>query len=210
MCFSVQGVWHNYVPVGEDITMNLMRRLRGSTLVELAPSLDLENAAGRSNRLLSISENQPSSIFAKLLTASPHEVIDIIMRERVELNSQLSEDLEYPEFVLEALHLLQKREDSLAAKDMSDNIKSDLISTPKSTEIDDNACDSSDIFVFEDNVSKRSISESDNVSKTSMSESDNNENLDSATSNPSANAVDNFAEKPNPTEKYFYFYQGWS
>lgn len=75
MYFSVQGVWHNYVPVGEDITMKLMRRLRGSTLVELAPSLEpVDNILERSNNLLSMSENEPSSIFSKLLTASPHEV----------------------------------------------------------------------------------------------------------------------------------------
>lgn len=123
------------------------------------------------------------------------------MRERRELNSQLSDDLEYPEFVLEALHLLQNREDSMISKVSSDNDISNAVSiaSPKTAEVEDNTCDSSDIFVFDDNVSKRSLSESDNIDNSNSTQP----------SIPSSMNVDNSpSEKPNLTEKYFYFYQG--
>lgn len=75
---SVQGVWQETIPTGGEMTMTLMRRAQGSTLVQPAPPLEphgpLEKDEGALDTLLSMSENKRSTLFSKLLTANPQEV----------------------------------------------------------------------------------------------------------------------------------------
>ncbi|XP_077296278.1 E3 ubiquitin-protein ligase RNF10 [Arctopsyche grandis] len=200
---SVQGVWHNHVPVGDEITMKLMRRKRGSTFVELAPPLGpvLNPMQKSADRLFSVSEQEPSTLFSKLLSASPREVIEIILRERHELNSELSDDLEHPEFILEALHLLDRREAALPAV----NVVEDIIveDKPSAIQIDAepenivNINNDPEIFTFDNcsNTLNDSVNNIDELSPVIVTE--NSPNIE----------TDSIIEKPNVNDNCFYFYQ---
>lgn len=111
---SVIAVPHMQLSVGEEVTMRLMKRERGSLV-----ALPVEQCGIRPTaQLLSVSETAVDTVHCKLLLATPQEVISIVDRERRELEKQLSEEENCPEtcFIEQAINLLSERHTILAEK----------------------------------------------------------------------------------------------
>lgn len=108
---SVIPVTYNQFSVGQEMTLRLMKRERGSLL---AVPVDLGNIQ-YSNSPLSITDTHVGIAYSKLLLATPNEVMQIIQQERNELKIQLAEELNSPEicFIEQALELLKERENLL-------------------------------------------------------------------------------------------------
>jgi hypothetical protein len=69
--FSVIAVPHMQLSVGEEVTMRLMKRERGSLV-----ALPVEQCGIRpTDQLLSVSETAVDTVHFKLLLATPQEVI---------------------------------------------------------------------------------------------------------------------------------------
>lgn len=97
--------------VGEEISLKLMKRERGSLLPVPVEQSDQKNITG----LLSLTETEIDTIYSKLLLANADDVKSIIDVEKSELLSSLKENEGCPEmcFVEQALELLKEREDFL-------------------------------------------------------------------------------------------------
>lgn len=104
---SVIAVPHTSFSVGNEITLHLMKRKRGS-LVALPVS---QSEIHSTDKLLSISEKLVDTKYSKLLLASTQEVFSIIDKEKYELESQLADEQGCPEacFIEQALELLKER-----------------------------------------------------------------------------------------------------
>uniref|UniRef100_T1J2K6 E3 ubiquitin-protein ligase RNF10 n=1 Tax=Strigamia maritima TaxID=126957 RepID=T1J2K6_STRMM len=101
---------HQYT-VGEEITLRLMHREKGSVFATAKEKSD-ENKG----KLLRLDDADENTCFAKLLTASPDQVLkQVVRRERRELDIALSSSRDDPEscFIDSALELLSKREENL-------------------------------------------------------------------------------------------------
>ncbi|KAL4714601.1 hypothetical protein ACJJTC_006647 [Scirpophaga incertulas] len=94
----------------EEVTMRLVRRLRGSTTVEIAPSSG-EMIKMNNTKIMPI-KNANNAPFSKLFTASKQQVQDIINRERKEIQSQIYKEIDTSEIVFmeEALKILDEKE----------------------------------------------------------------------------------------------------
>ncbi|XP_049937319.1 RING finger protein 10 [Schistocerca serialis cubense] len=104
---SVIAIPHTQFSVGEEITLRLMKREKGSLLpvpVDQCKDLPMK-------KLLSVSEKELDTTYSKLLLATPAEVLSIIERERCELEVQLADDESQPEtcFIQQAIDLLSQR-----------------------------------------------------------------------------------------------------
>lgn len=111
---SVIAVPHMQLSVGEEVTMRLMKRERGSLV-----ALPVEQCGIRpTDQLLSVSETAVDTVHSKLLLATPQEVISIVDHERSELEKQLSEEENCPEtcFIEQAINLLSERHAVLSKK----------------------------------------------------------------------------------------------
>lgn len=109
---SVVAVPHIQLSVGEEVTMRLMKRERGSLV-----ALPVKQCGIRPiDQLLSVSETVVDTVHSKLLLATPQEVMSIVDYERSELQKQLSEDEDCPEicFIEQAIDLLSERHAALS------------------------------------------------------------------------------------------------
>ncbi|KDR09385.1 RING finger protein 10 [Zootermopsis nevadensis] len=109
---SVIAVPHMQLSVGEEVTMRLMKRERGSLV-----ALPVDQCGIRPiDQLLSVSETVVDTVHSKLLVATPQEVMSIVNHERNELQKQLSEEENCPEtcFIEQAINLLSERHAALS------------------------------------------------------------------------------------------------
>ncbi|XP_059056973.1 E3 ubiquitin-protein ligase RNF10 [Achroia grisella] len=97
----------------EEVTMRLVRRLRGSTTVEIAPprGQQIESMPTPILPLESIN-NAP---YSKFFTATKKQVHEILKRERMEIQNQILAEIDTTEIVYleQALDMLKLKEDKL-------------------------------------------------------------------------------------------------
>ncbi|KAI5719344.1 hypothetical protein M8J76_008913 [Diaphorina citri] len=102
--------------VNEEVTFQLMKRERGSTVVSPVAQWDFHPT----DMLMNVSETQLDTTYAKLLTASVDDILDIIQSEEIEL-TLLLEELGREQcptlcFTERALELLNKRKADIFGK----------------------------------------------------------------------------------------------
>lgn len=100
----------------EEVTMRLVRRLRGSTIVEVAP-LRGQVTDSIPSSILPI-ENIHSAPFCKMFSANKHQIHEILKRERNEIETQILEEIDTTEIVYleQALQMLKQKEDKIGQK----------------------------------------------------------------------------------------------
>lgn len=113
---SVMVLSHTAYTVGQKITFQLMKRERYSLIASPVSQFDLRQSYASS--LLSVSEKLLDTAYSKLLVANNNEVLQIIEKEKYELEQQLIEDQGCPEqcFVEQALELVSQRKQNLLEK----------------------------------------------------------------------------------------------
>lgn len=102
--------------VGQKITFQLMKRERCSLIASPVSQFDLRQSYTSS--LLSVSEKLVDTAYSKLLVANNNEILQIIEREKYELQQQLIEEQGCPEqcFIEQALELVSQRKQDLLVK----------------------------------------------------------------------------------------------
>ncbi|XP_063620423.1 E3 ubiquitin-protein ligase RNF10 [Cydia splendana] len=96
----------------EEISMRLVRRLRGSTVVEVAPPRGQAQDAAAAVLPLDCINDAP---YAKFFAANKQQVRDILKRERKEIENQILAEIDTTEIVFmeQALELLKVKEESI-------------------------------------------------------------------------------------------------
>lgn len=102
--------------VGQKITFQLMKRERGSLIASPVSQFDLRQSY--TSPLLSVSEKLLDTAYSKLLVANNSEILQIIEKEKYELEQQLIEEQGCPEqcFIEQALELVSQRKQALVGK----------------------------------------------------------------------------------------------
>lgn len=102
--------------LGQMITFQLMKRERCSLIASPVSQFDLRQSY--TSPLLSVSENQLDTAYSKLLAANNQEILQIIEKEKYELEQQLVEEQGCPEqcFIEQALELVSQRKQDLLQK----------------------------------------------------------------------------------------------
>lgn len=151
---SVKVYTQVYRGVGATMSMRLVRRQRGSTIVEPAPSRDGRRAPLIGLHLPSVSHQSEATQYAKLLTADLQEVKDILTKDRKELTDQVQAEIDSSEicFIEEALHLLKLREKELYTAPVKEVQKKKKINSTN-----DNQTNTINIVTQSDESSKNKI-----------------------------------------------------
>ncbi|XP_026724633.1 RING finger protein 10 [Trichoplusia ni] len=99
----------------EEVTMRLVRRLRGSTTVEEAPIRGLVTEAAPSIMPLEKISNAP---YCKLFSATKDQIHEILKRERTEIEQQILAEIDTTEIVFleQALEMLKLKENNINVK----------------------------------------------------------------------------------------------
>lgn len=100
-------------PPAEEVTMRLVRRLRGSTIVEIAPPRgQLTDSKPTAILPLETINNAP---YSKFFTATKKQVQEILERERMEIQNQILAEIDTTEIIYleQALNLLKLKEEKL-------------------------------------------------------------------------------------------------
>nr|BAN20910.1 conserved hypothetical protein [Riptortus pedestris] len=206
---SVECVEKALYFVGQNITMRLMKREKGSLA---ATPVDQFNAR-TSKPILSYGEVDLDTVYSKLLSASHENVLEIISREYNELQSQVEEFKGCPElcFVEQALELLGERRSLLETRERRENVciyphssesnqdEAGQNKTEEITPIEDITPTHPDTDT-NDNTSVENITR---VSQRSESESAGSEGDEMA----NISAEDLEIKPSSRAQKHFYFYQ---
>ncbi|XP_072943437.1 E3 ubiquitin-protein ligase RNF10 [Epargyreus clarus] len=212
----------------DEVTMRLVRRLRGSTVVEIAPPrgqiTDIDDTT-----ILPLSSLNDAP-YTKLFSASKQQVFDILERERKELEAQILAEIDTTEVVYleQALEMLKLKEEKLKVQyeqpivekeieeispiviqkqDMSNNRKLDWFDVSE----EGAAC----IEIVQDEMAELSIQSNLNPEAESFVQNDINDNqleefpLTESALQEAPSMLDNAItdiDKENQA-KYFYFYQ---
>ncbi|XP_075969810.1 E3 ubiquitin-protein ligase RNF10 [Anticarsia gemmatalis] len=99
----------------EEVTMRLVRRLRGSTTVEVAPPRG--QLTDEANPILPL-ENINNAPYCKLFSANKQQVHEIIYRERDEIEKQILAEIDTSEVIYleQALEMLKQKEENIDIK----------------------------------------------------------------------------------------------
>ncbi|XP_034840552.1 E3 ubiquitin-protein ligase RNF10 [Maniola hyperantus] len=94
----------------DEVTMRLVRRLRGSTIVEVAPPRGTLKDTEQ-DHILPLQDLQGAP-FAKLFSATKQQVMDILERDRKQINTQILAEIDTTEIVYmeQALEMLKLKE----------------------------------------------------------------------------------------------------
>ncbi|XP_045491398.1 RING finger protein 10 [Colias croceus] len=95
----------------EEVTMRLVRRLRGSAIVEVAPPRGVITEMKEASTLPL--EEQPVSPYARIFSANHYQVLEILERDKREIEAQIQAEIDTTELVYleQALEMLKvKRE----------------------------------------------------------------------------------------------------
>ncbi|XP_013196029.2 E3 ubiquitin-protein ligase RNF10 [Amyelois transitella] len=97
----------------EEVTMRLVRRLRGSTTVEIAPPRGA--MCDSTPQAILPLESVKDAPYSKFFTASKQQVHEILKRERGEIQNQIMAEIDTTEIVFleQALDMLKLKEDTL-------------------------------------------------------------------------------------------------
>lgn len=97
----------------EEVTMRLVRRLRGSTTVEVAPPRG-QITETIPEPILPL-ENINNAPYCKLFAANKEQVYDILKRERKEIEAQILAEIDTTEIVYleQALEMLKQKEENI-------------------------------------------------------------------------------------------------
>uniref|UniRef100_A0A2I9LPJ3 E3 ubiquitin-protein ligase RNF10 n=1 Tax=Centruroides hentzi TaxID=88313 RepID=A0A2I9LPJ3_9SCOR len=211
--------------VGDNITMCLMKRKRGSVISKPANQFSISENP--------ISLNDEASCFQKLLTVSRGDVEKIIKREYNELMTQLLKDKDVPEacFLESALELLQERKQSviyseviekdvfeyLTLDDKSENLSNTLnynfqvdnhqIETMMDPFGDEEHEDN--YYSQSENANKYSSTLNEEQTSSSVDENVTSDlNFSETSAIPSSSPKNNFQKQvKNQGKDYYYFYQ---
>ncbi|XP_017877027.1 RING finger protein 10 [Ceratina calcarata] len=181
---SVIEITQSTLNSGDTVTLRLMRRERGSLFAVPVGSMN-QNPID----FFPVSDTISNQVYSKLLIANTEDVMDIIERERVQLELELSDNPDSPEncYIEEALNELSQREEELLKKTKS---KSELVSTNETATTPD---DNNDV-----EKSQSEVQASENTSENTMSV--NEETLKPVESLPNIQSTSGI-------QKFFYFYQ---
>ncbi|KAF9421883.1 hypothetical protein HW555_002323, partial [Spodoptera exigua] len=99
-------------PLAEEVTMRLVRRLRGSTSVEMAPPRGQVIEAMPAILPLENINNAP---YTKMFSATKQQVLEILIRERHEIENQILAEIDTTEIVYleQALEMLKSKEENI-------------------------------------------------------------------------------------------------
>ncbi|CAH2086249.1 unnamed protein product [Euphydryas editha] len=97
----------------EEVTMRLVRRLRGSTIVEVAPPRGQVKETSKQH-ILPL-ENLSEAPYAKLFYATKQQEIDILERDRNEIKNQILAEIDTTEIIYleQALEMLELKEQKI-------------------------------------------------------------------------------------------------
>ncbi|VVC92685.1 unnamed protein product [Leptidea sinapis] len=97
----------------EQVTMRLVRRLRGSSVVEVAPPRGALTAM-KEDTILPLEEQQASP-FAKLFSATHQQILDIAERDKQEIEAQIQAEIDTTELVYleQALQMLKIKKEMI-------------------------------------------------------------------------------------------------
>ncbi|XP_047021297.1 RING finger protein 10 [Helicoverpa zea] len=106
----------------EEVTMRLVRRLRGSTTVEVAPPRGQVTEAAIPILPLENINNAP---YCKMFSANKQQVHEILKREREEIQRQILAEIDTTEIVFleQALEMLKLKEENIDAKFYEPKVK---------------------------------------------------------------------------------------
>ncbi|KOB72656.1 RING finger protein [Operophtera brumata] len=116
--------------IEEVVSMRLVRRLRGSTVVEVAPPRGCVTEAAAPHILpLHYINDSP---YCKLFAANTHQVQDILEREKKEIETQILAEIDTTEIVFmeQALNILKKKKESTIQFEEPKLVDSDDDETP--------------------------------------------------------------------------------
>ncbi|GAB1867650.1 E3 ubiquitin-protein ligase RNF10 [Camponotus japonicus] len=166
---SVIEITRHTYNLGDTVSLRLMRREKNSLF-----ATPVEPMIHPPTTFLSVSNNATNQIYSKLLIASAKDIMDIIERERSELELERRNNPDMAFDIEQALNELLKREEKLKDAESKDtlsveNIKKDTTEeTPQGHEINANIC------CKEDTTSLVKQSSTDSVSSDSQSVSNSN------------------------------------
>ncbi|XP_053625855.1 E3 ubiquitin-protein ligase RNF10 [Plodia interpunctella] len=214
----------------EEVTMRLVRRLRGSTTVEIAPP---RGAVKESMSPLLPLENINDAPYSKFFTATKQQVYEILKRERNEIQNQIMAEIDTTEieYLEQALDLLKLKEDKLNAISDKPEVAETIVDAPaiiyEKQEVTENKIDwfdvtdegAASIDMVQDKMEELDLSTSQSGLNPDAPEFvQNNEEpeefplivlptceTEEVESNDSVNVI-NDIDKENQA-KYFYFYQ---
>lgn len=184
---------HTTYKVGDIISMELMKREKGSLFV---------NRANETNSIVafpSYTDIKDSSTFSKLIMANKNEIIKIIEQERYELDFQLAEDgIDCPEsiFVHQALDILNEMQ-----KKIDDELQSQY-DNAKEQQLLENYSKSTENQYSEEGMSDLASNFSTSDDYEFCNESVIDEDCDLTVGD-----IDIVAEASSAPSKYFYYYQ---
>lgn len=119
------ALMHQWDSSREEVTMRLVRRLRGSTTVEIAPvhGQIIENCAPSIMPLDSLKD----APYCKLFSANKKQVQDIMEREKKEIENQIYAEIDTSEIVFleQALDMLKQKEQNLSLQYEQPKIEND-------------------------------------------------------------------------------------
>lgn len=115
---SVIEITQSTLNSGDTVTLRLMRRERGSLFAVPVGSMNQSP-----NDFFPVSDAISNQVYSKLLIANTENVMDIIERERIQLNLEMSDNPDSPEncYIEEALNELSQREENLLKKARSES-----------------------------------------------------------------------------------------
>ncbi|KAM0729016.1 E3 ubiquitin-protein ligase RNF10 [Formica fusca] len=158
---SVVEITRNTYNLGDTINLRLMRREKTSLF-----ATPMEPMIHPPTTFLSVSKSAANQIYSKLLIANVKDIMDIIERERSELELELKDNPDMAFDIDQALGELLKRKEKLwkdtESKDalsMENTIKKDITEeTPHGNEMNANKCCKEDVTPLEKQSSIDSVS----------------------------------------------------
>ncbi|XP_029161599.1 RING finger protein 10 [Nylanderia fulva] len=164
---SVVEITRRTYNLGDTVTLRLMRREKNSLF-----ATPVESTIHPPTTFLSVSKSAANQIYSKLLIASVKDIVDIIERERSELELELRNNPDMASDIKQALDELLKREDQLPCKNIESK-DADAENTTKN-DITEETLQGSEINAYtckEDTTLLAKQSSTDSVSSDSQSAS---------------------------------------
>ncbi|KAK9512195.1 hypothetical protein O3M35_000665 [Rhynocoris fuscipes] len=199
---SVECIEKTQFSVGQEITLQLMKREKGTLIVTPAHQFQ-----SRSNRgpILNISETEIDTVYSKLLLAQQSDIDKILDKENSQLQAQLMEFKGCPElcFVEQALEALMIRKNNTETK------KDTFIPNDEASLNETHHADTMECFDnFDEPLKRESSSEDSESALLSQASVQTPERTSSSTDE--ITFADLYINANNPSSqptKYFYFYQ---
>lgn len=182
--------------IGLQITFRLMRRKKGSLLIEKYDNWNGDDTSGKYPYVSSPIEDK---LFSKFILATRIDVTDIIARERKELLTDVDESCPEFVFVQQAIHLLDERFEKLGDGEIKDYENTLVVK-----EANDQYGNKSNQNNITPDIAENKYTES--TGNYSSLEKKNNVKINEAAIK-GALADDALTKHPQSLGKFYYFYQ---